>query len=39
LGVPVINPNTAGLKIAELLVDLKLAHSKVRTFQRPRHVV
>ncbi len=39
MGVPVINPNAAGLKIAELLVDLKLAQSKVCTFQRPRHVV
>jgi len=39
VGVPVINPNAAGLKMAELLVDLKLAQSKVCTFQRPRHAV
>lgn len=39
LGVPVINPNGAGLKLAESLVDLRLSHSKVRSFQPPRHVV
>lgn len=39
LGIPVIDPNSAGLKLAESLVDLRLSHSKVRSFQPPRHVV
>lgn len=39
LGVPIIDPNAAGLKLAESLVDLGLCHSKVRSFQRPRHVL
>lgn len=38
LGVPVISPNAAGLKVAELLADLKLSHSKLRGFQPPRRV-
>ncbi|HEX9016358.1 MAG TPA: aspartate/glutamate racemase family protein [Chloroflexota bacterium] len=39
LGVPIIDPNAAGLKLAESLVDLGLCHSKVRTFQHPRFVL
>ncbi len=39
LGVPIINPNAAGLKLAETLVDLHLSHSKVRTFGMPRQVL
>lgn len=39
LGVPIIDPNAAGLKLAESLVDMGLAHSKVRSYQPPRHVV
>lgn len=39
LGIPIINPNAAGLKLAESLVDLRLAHSKARSFQPPRYVV
>lgn len=37
LGVPVINPNAAGLKLAESLVDMGISHSKSRTYQRPRY--
>lgn len=29
LGVPVIDPAVAALKLAEILVDMKLTHSKV----------
>lgn len=39
LGVPIINPNVAGLKYAEMLVDMKLSHSKSCLYQPPRHVV
>lgn len=39
LGIPVINPNVAGLKYAEMLVDMKLSHSKVCLYQQPRHIV
>ena len=39
LGVPIINPNSAGLKLAETLVALGLSHSKVRSYQPPRHVI
>ncbi len=35
LGVPVIDPNAAALKLAETLVDLRLSHSKVRTWATP----
>ncbi|MGE5619961.1 MAG: aspartate/glutamate racemase family protein [Sphingomonadaceae bacterium] len=38
LGIPIINPNVAGLKMAELLVDMGLSHSKLCLYQRPRHV-
>jgi allantoin racemase len=37
LGVPVIDPNAAALKLCETLVDLKLAHSRVGLYRsRPR---
>lgn len=39
LGIPIINPNAAGLKLAETLVDLRLSHSKFRSFQQPRVVL
>lgn len=39
LGVPVINPNVAGMKVAEMLADMKLAQSKIRQFQPPRRGV
>ncbi len=39
LGIPVINPNAAGLKLAESLVDLRLSHSRVLSFQPPRYVL
>ena len=35
LGVPVIDPNAAALKLAESLVDLGLAHSKARLYATP----
>lgn len=35
LGVPVIDPNAAALKLAETLVDLGLAQSKARTYSAP----
>jgi allantoin racemase len=38
LGVPVINPNAAGLKVAELMVGMKLSHSKLCFYQPPRHL-
>jgi len=37
LGVPVIDPNAAALKLCETLVDLKLSHSRARLYRaRPR---
>jgi allantoin racemase len=35
LGVPVISPTAAGLKIAEVLVSLELKHSKIRMYRQP----
>ena len=35
LGVPVVDPNAAALKLAETLVDLGLAHSKVGLYATP----
>ncbi len=35
LGVPIVDPNTAALKLAETLVDLGLAHSRARTYNVP----
>ena len=39
LGIPIINPNAAGLKLAESLVDLGLSHSKFCSFKQPRVVL
>jgi allantoin racemase len=35
LGVPVIDPNAAALKLAETLIDLGLSHSKARLYATP----
>ena len=35
LGVPVIDPNAAALKLAETLIDLGLAHSKAGLYSSP----
>ena len=35
LGVPIIDPNAAALKLAETLVDLGLSHSKARLYATP----
>jgi allantoin racemase len=35
LGVPVVDPNAAALKLAETLVDLRLSHSKARLYATP----
>jgi allantoin racemase len=34
LGIPVIEPGLVAIKTAEMLVDLKLTHSK-KTFMKP----
>jgi allantoin racemase len=35
LGVPVVDPNAAALKLCETLVDLGLTHSKARLYSAP----
>jgi allantoin racemase len=39
LGVPVIDPNAAALKLCETLVDLGLTHSKARLYSAPSRVL
>jgi len=34
-GIPVLDPAAVGVKVAESLVDLGLAHSKIRKFAAP----
>jgi allantoin racemase len=35
LGVPIVSPTASGLKIAEMLVSLRLKHSKIRMHKQP----
>jgi|TARA_B100001964_G_scaffold45304_1_gene50435 allantoin racemase len=35
LGVPVLSPTAAGLKMAETIVSLNLSHSKIRMYKTP----
>ncbi|MGE3273313.1 MAG: aspartate/glutamate racemase family protein, partial [Chloroflexota bacterium] len=40
IGVPVVDPNAAALKLCETLVDLRLTHSRARLYaSRPRSEV
>jgi Asp/Glu/hydantoin racemase len=35
VGIPVVEPMAAALKIAEMLVDLNLRHSKIGLYMEP----